>query len=168
MTASAPAQPPRLSRRLRWLLIASLTLNLALVGTAAGLALRFAGKADPGPSHARMQSFGPWSGGLEHGDYKAIRRAFNDSGFDFRGEWRADRADRLALVAALRAEPFDDAAVDAVAARLNMRATARMEFGGRMVRDHVLAMTPAARHAFADRLEQSLKRGPVPKADQGH
>lgn len=161
MTASdMPPKKPAVSRRLRWLLIASLSLNVAVIGGVAGLALRHAGDDRGGPSAPRHSGFGPWSGGIAHEDRKALRQAFDATSYDFRAEWRADREDRHALVAALRADPFNAAAVSDVAARLQARALARMQFSDGVIREYILAMTPEARLAYADRLETSLKRGP--------
>ncbi|WP_323042811.1 periplasmic heavy metal sensor [Gemmobacter sp.] len=147
--------PPR-SRRLRWLLVASLTLNLLVVGVVAGVGLRFAGGDMPPP---RSIGFGPWSGGLDRSDHKALREAFGATGRDFRADWQLEREDRAALLAALRADPFDPAALDSVTARMNARATERMDLGQRLIRDHILAMTPDQRRAFADRLEMSRRHG---------
>ncbi len=151
---TAAAAKPALPRRLRWLLIGSLTLNLLVVGVVAGSALRFAG-GGPGD---RSLGFGPWSRGLSHEDHAALRESYKASGEDFRAAWQQDRADRAALVSALRAEPFDMAAVDAIATRMQDRGVARMELGQRLIRDHIAAMTPEARRAFADRLEQGPRR----------
>lgn len=153
-----PAEKPRLPRRIRWLLIGSLTLNLLVFGVVAGVALRFAGGDRMPPPAERSLGFGPWSGGLERKDYRALRQGFEASGRDFRAIWREERADRAALVAALRAEPFDAAALDAVAGRMQARTLERLELGQTLIRNHVQAMSPADRTAFADRLERSLKR----------
>lgn len=155
MTDPVPHPPPR-PRRLRWLLAVSLTLNLLVAGMAAGIALRHAGGEMPHPP--RSIGFGPWTGGLDRSDLKALREAFGATGRDFRTEWRAERADREALLAALRADPLDLAALDAATARMNARAAERMELGQQLIRGHILAMTPAERRAFADRLETSRKR----------
>lgn len=152
------AEKPRLPRRLRWLLIVSLTLNLLVVGVVAGVALRFAGGDRLPPPAERSLGFGPWSGGLERQDYRALRRGFEAAGTDLRSVWREERADRQALVAALRAEPFDAAALDTVAGRMQARTLERLALGQRLIRDHVLAMSLAERAAFADRLERSLRR----------
>ena len=153
------------SRRLRWLLIASLTLNLLVVGVVAGVALRHAG-GQPPPA-PRSIGFGPWGGGLERSDFKALREAYSATGRDFRADSRADRADRDALLAALRTEPFDPAALDAITARMNGRAMERMELGDRLMRAHILAMAPEQRRAFADRLEASRKQGRDSDKDRG-
>ncbi len=152
----APLPSPKPSRRLRWLLVASLTLNLLVAGVVAGVALRHVGGDMPPP---RSLGFGPWTGGLDRSDHRALREAFVATGRDFRADWRAERADREALLAALRADPFDPAVLDAVAARMNARATQRMAMGQQLIRGHILAMAPEQRHAFADRLEASRKHG---------
>jgi uncharacterized membrane protein len=154
----APAAAPRLSRRIRWLLIGSLALNLLVVGAVAGVALRLAGGDRMPPPAERSLGFGPWSGGLERSDYRALRKGFEASGQDLRDMRRAERADRAALVAALRADPFDPKALDDVAARMQARTLARLDLGQQLIRGHVLAMTPDQRRAFADRLDRHGRR----------
>lgn len=158
MTDPAPPQTrPATARRWRWVLIVSLTLNLLVVGVVAGTVLRHAGGDGP-PEAARALGFGPWSRGLSHDDHQALRRAFEASGQDFRAAWREERADRSALIAALQAEPFDPAALDAIAARMHARSVTRMDLGQRLIRDHVVAMTPEARHALAERMQAEPRR----------
>lgn len=160
MTAAAkPAMP----RRLRWLLIGSLTLNLLVVGVVAGTALRFAGS---GGYAERTLGFGPWSHGLTHEDMSALREAYRASGEDFRAAWREERADRTALVAALRAEPFDLAAMDAITARMAERGGARAALGQRLIREHIAAMSPEARRALAERMEAGPRRSRAGGHDQ--
>lgn len=156
---TAAVAKPALSRRLRWLLIGSLTLNLLVVGVVAGTALRFAGGLPGSGGAERSLGFGPWSRGMNHDDIKALREAYRASGEDFRAAWHEDRADRAALVAALRAEPFDPAAMDAITARMAERGEARMALGQRLIRDHIMALPPEARRAFADRMEAGHRRG---------
>lgn len=156
--APGPSGPvSRMPRRLRWLLIGSLTLNLLVVGAMAGSALRFAGDRPPPPGE-RSLAFGPWSGGLQREDYRALSKGFAASGRDLRTAWREEREDRAALVAGLRAEPFDPGVLDTLSARMRARALDRMDLGQSLIRDHILAMTPEARRAFADRLEQHMNR----------
>jgi uncharacterized membrane protein len=156
-SAPSPAKPP-LPRRFRWLLIASLTLNLLVVGAVVGTALRVAGGGRLPPPAERSLGFGPWSGGLDRDDYRALRRGFEQSGRDLRDARAAENADRQALITALRADPFDPATLDAVAARMQARTLERLEFGQQVIRAHVVAMSPQARRAFADRLERHTHR----------
>lgn len=162
MTDFAPPpvpEKPRIPARFRWLLIGSLTLNLLVVGAVAGMALRFAGGDRMPPPTERSLGFGPWSGGLEREDMRALRKGFDASGTDLRAAWREERADRAALFAVLRAEPFDPAELDAVAARMQARTLERLDLGQKLIRDHIVAMSPEARRAFADRLERHQTRG---------
>lgn len=161
MTDTPPpaATRPRLPGHLRWILVASLTLNLLVVGAVAGAALRFAGGAHMDMPAERSLGFGPWSGALERDDVRALRKGFERSGRDLGRARAEERADREALVAALRAEPFDPATLDTVAARMQARTLDRLDLGQKLIRDHIVAMTPKARRAFADRLERHLTRG---------
>jgi uncharacterized membrane protein len=154
-----PAAKHRLSGRIRWLLIASLTLNLLVAGVVAGAALRHAGGDRMPVTADRSIGFGPWSGGLDRDDLRALRRGFDASGHDLRAARAEDRADRATLIAALRADPFNPAALDAVAERMRARTLDRLDLGHRLIRNHIVAMTPEARRAFADRLERHLSRG---------
>lgn len=155
--ATLPAKPP-LPRRFRWLLIASLTLNLLVVGAVVGTALRVAGGGRMLPPAERSLGFGPWSGGLDRDDYRALRRGFEQSGRDPREGRAAEMADRQALIAALRAEPFDPSTLDAIAARMQARTLERLDLGQRLIRAHVVAQSPEARRAIADRLERHMHR----------
>lgn len=151
---SPPSGPPRRSRWLRWLLVASLALNLLVMGVMAGNLLRHAAPTGQVVPVARNLGFGPWAAGLTREDSRALRKAYMASGMDFRAIVAADRADRAALIAALRAEPFVPAALDTIAARFRDRAIARLDLGEQLIRDHVAALTSTARAELATRIEQ--------------
>lgn len=155
MSTTAPPARPGPSRWLRRLLILSLAANLLVAGVLAGAALRPTPPESRAVPASRSLGFGPWAGGLTRDDYRALRRELAASGMDFRAIAAADRADHEALIAALRAEPFDPATLDAVAARQRERAIARMDLGERLIRDHVAARSPAERRAMATRMEQA-------------
>lgn len=158
---SPPAPRPAVPRRLRWLLIGSLALNVLVLGGFAGMGLRHAGPGvdRPGPEHSA--GLGPWGGGaLRREDHRALRQAFAAAGYDFRADRRADREDRARLLAALRLEPFDMAAVRAVADSLEARAAERMALGNRMILEHVAGLSAAERREMADRMEAALERKP--------
>lgn len=146
---TAPAGP-------RWIKIAlavSVALNLAVAGLAAGAWLR------EGPRHGmpRDMSFGPFTEALSETDRSELRRAFGDRASEFREARQQMRADREALLATLRAEPFDPAAVKDALAAITRRASDRLEFGRDLIAGRILAMTDTERQAFADRLERGLK-----------
>jgi uncharacterized membrane protein len=66
-----------------------------------------------------------------------------------------------AVLAALRAEPFDAQELRRLLDAGAERAQSRQELGRALVYDRIVAMSDADRRAFAERLEQGLsRRGP--------
>ena len=146
----------RLKPWVRALLVASLALNLAVAGLAAGWALRHGGDhAGHHPARLDMAG-GPLTRALSDEDRRAIGR-------EMRAAWRAragtgpDIGESFdALVADLRSVPFD---ADRVA--IQMRAqrdgfAARFEIGQAVLLTHLAAMSDAERAAYADRLEAQI------------
>ena len=139
----------RRTRILRILLALSLAINLAVAGLAAGIALR--GKDGHPPRNFDM-SLGPVARALSPEDRAAIReslRARRDL-----GPRRGRDADLQALIAALTAEPYDSAALQAalegpVAQAARFQAVAAQALAAR-----IDAMSPEARTALADRLRR--------------
>ncbi|PZX53678.1 putative membrane protein [Cereibacter changlensis] len=161
MTDLPPSAPqPRSPVWMRVVLALSLTLNLAVLGIVGGAALRSHDERRPAP--VRDLGFGPFDNALTPEDRKELRRAFMDDGPDIRSARRAMRQDFAAILEALRAEPFDPAALQQVLDRQNARGAEMLAYGQKLIFERVAAMDPEARRAFADRLEQSLtrKRGP--------
>jgi uncharacterized membrane protein len=156
-SVNPPPAPDR--RRIPWLkvvLAVSLALNLAVAGLAAGAWLH------KGPDRRGMPrdlSFGPFGEALTAADRRALRQAFQEKSADPRADREAARGEFQALLAALRATPFraEDlrAALDAIETRL----TARIDLGGRLIEERLLALPEAERLAFAERLERVLQRG---------
>lgn len=146
-------------RRRRWvgvLLVASLTLNLLVAGILAGAWLRGPmHSSDPGRSE---RVFGAWTAALDPTDSAALREALRARRAELAENWRAERRDRAAFVAALRAEPFDPAALDAIAGRMVDRSAQRLDVAHRLLADRIAAMSPEARRAYADRLEAAFRR----------
>lgn len=165
-TPGGPVRPG--GRWLRVALVMSLALNLAVAGVLAGAWLRHAGPErweprDPGrhtsaPARDRDPGIGPWGRALSATDRAALRDAFEGERGRLLEGVRADRADRAALAAVLRADPLDVAAMDAITDRMQARADDRLAVGQRLVRAHVIALPAAERAALADRLEASLTR----------
>lgn len=149
---------------LRVALAVSVGLNLLIVGLLAGAVLR-----DGGP-RARMTDdvqFGPFTEALTEQDRKALRRDFVERMPDMRDMRRQMREDFAGLLAALRAEPFDADAVRALLAGQSVRMAERLQLGQDLLVERIGAMTPQERAAFADRLEQRLRRGPDRRAGGG-
>lgn len=157
-SAAAPASGRRWTRVL---LGVSLGLNLLILGLAVGEVL------GDGPGRGgRDFGLGPLSEALSHADRKALRDAFLERHPEARADRRAVRAEFEALAAALRAQPYDAAAVDTALEAIARRGIDLLNTGRDLMAERLQAMSPEDRAAFADRLEQGLKRlGDKPKAE---
>jgi uncharacterized membrane protein len=144
-------------RRLRIALIASLGVNLLVLGTVAGAV--FLGPGDgPRRFEVRDIGFGPFDRALTREDRDALRQAFVDRAGTMRDGWRQMRADLELFLTILRVEPFDPAALQAVAELQADRMQERFALGQDLLMQRIVAMTEAERLAFADRLEEALRR----------
>lgn len=149
-------QAPRTGapRWMRWLLLASLALNLLVVGVVAGFAIKGGPDGRKGPPGG-MGAMHRALSDAERADLK--RRMIRE----FRGrteEREAVREELAALVELLRAEPFD------ASAATERMAQVRTVFDGRVASAQALLvgywseMSAAGRAAYADRLEQEMQR----------
>lgn len=159
------------SRRTRWVLIASLGLNLAIVGLVAGAALRGDHGGASGDARARaMQSrdfgFGPYVAALEHADRRVVGRAFIGKAGQPDKARNHVQTQFESILDALNTTPFDgDAFKSEMLTQLNDLAELQ-KIGADVIGDHIADMTPEARAAYAVRLDQALTR---PKRyDDGH
>lgn len=151
------AKGARSGKGLRIALAVSVALNLLILGLVAGAVLR-----DGGPRGRMMGdvAFGPFTEALAPEDRAALRRDFVQRMPGMRDMRRQMRTDFAGLLAALRAEPFDMEAVRGLIAGQSDRMAERLALGQDLLVARIGAMTPAERVAFADRLEQRLRRGP--------
>ena len=152
---NAPLSPPATSRGVKIALAVSVALNLAVAGLAAGAWLR----DGPRGGMPRDMSFGPFSEALDDADRKSIRRSLLERVGEFREQRKAAKAEFEALLVALRAEPFEPAAMQAALAAIEARNSERLELGRTLIETRLIEMSPEARRAFADRLEKGLRRG---------
>lgn len=163
MTDTDPARLPdpptrRPGRAGRWLLVASLALNLLFVGLVAGGALRVWNA----PRHGAM---GPMSetAMLWRALPEAERRGAREAGPP-RPEGREPRAARQAaqvaeLRALLLAEPFDRAALEDRLTEAQTRSAERGTQALARMLDRIAAMPPAERAGVAERLSQPWRPG---------
>lgn len=156
MAEADMTKPKPAGRWTTWALIASLALNLFVVAAVAGAGLR----------HQRMPhrdvrevGFGPFTDALTREDRAALRDAFIAAAPDFRDMRREAEAGFTRLVAALRADPWDRAATEAVLAEQAARTAERLDLGRRLLVERLETMTPEARAALADRIEAVTARG---------
>ncbi|SLN28209.1 periplasmic heavy metal sensor [Roseisalinus antarcticus] len=158
-------RPP--SRILRIVLLVSLALNLLVVGTLVGSALSGRGLAPP----PRVDfSFGPIGRALDDETRRTLSRSVRERE-GFRGEGRqARRAQLEQIVAVLTADPFDPDQLSAVFEAQRSRGIAALAIGHEALVAQIAEMTPEARRALADRLENEAIRGhgdpaPPPRRD---
>ncbi len=141
----------------RWmpvLLGVSLALNLLIIGIAVGATLRVKGgeraKAPPGFGSALYRA-------LPKEDRKTLRGDLSDR---HRKGASSRYQDFAALNEALRAEPFDPATIQTLLTR-QAQSTAELQVAlQNKWLARISAMTDAERTAYANRLEEVIRRGP--------
>jgi len=154
---------PKASLSKRILLVASLGLNLLIIGLVAGALLR----GGP-PDHRRPvdRSFGivglrSYMRGLDDQDRQALRVAIDENRDQIQAGRSVIRQHLEELAEALRAEPFDTKAVEQVLAAQRQAVTGNIKLGHSILMTRINLMTAAERQSFAERLENS--RGPKGK-----
>ncbi|MBC7154194.1 MAG: periplasmic heavy metal sensor [Rhodobacteraceae bacterium] len=150
------------SRGLRRALYVSVAVNLLVVGAVVGL-LAAHGLREGYPHGDRGVGFGRYTQALSPQDRAALRDAYQGQMHDMmrQGAGGAEyddpralfHAERAGIVAALRADPFDPAAVQALFDRQKMRMTAAIALGQSLLLQRISAMSPQERAVFADRVE---------------
>lgn len=149
-------------RWMKWALVASLLVNMVAIGVLGGAVLRGFLPMPPRPPILGEIGFGPYTEALDQDQRQALRRAFALRGADLRRLRAAVGDDFTALLAVLRADPYDPAAARAIVDRQSDRLRGGMEIGQDLLLDRIAAMPLAERRAFADRLVEALKHPPRP------
>ena len=156
----APPEPAPARRRaplwMRVLLLASLALNLLVVGIVAGaIASR---RAPDGVAIPRDPASALYFRALPHDHRDAFEAGMRREAERFRVDREALRAEVAATLAALRADPFDPAALAERIAAQRRGVAGRTAAGDRLLVERVAVMTPEERQAYADRLERIVQR----------
>ena len=154
--------PSAKPKTLRWVLVASLALNLAVGGMLLGSVLR---GGPGGRDMMRDMGFGPYDAALLPQDRDTLRAALRHKSNDLKASRAVAGADLLEVVTSLRATPFDPAALGAAMTAQQDHLAARMQFGTDAMRDFLISLSPQERLAFADRLEERLRHGPKDAVD---
>lgn len=151
----APGKDPWLKGKgTRIALAVSVTLNLIVAGLVAGAVLR----GPHGPEGKdREFSFGPFSEAMQPDERRALRKTILERAPGLRQMRQDMRADLDRVVATLRAEPFDPAALNALMEAQQTRLSGQIAVGSQALREFLVGMDTEQRHAFADRLEDRLK-----------
>lgn len=164
---SAPEPKEQTARTRPWVriaLFASLALNLLVVGLVAGAVLS-EGRRDGGPDRRPALAdlgFGPYVEALRPRDRMALARGLRRESGAFRDNRAEVRAQFQEILAALRADPYDPAALEALVTAQQSKLAERQALGRGLLLERLEAMEPAARAAYADRLEALLRRPPPP------
>ncbi len=149
---------PAVGRGLKVILAVSLALNLAVVGIVSGVALKSHGHDGARVPDVRELNFGPFSEALSRPERRDLLRGFIGDRAGLREMRGQIGGEFQAVFAAVRANPFDPAALD-TALSLQTRSTVeRLDRGRKSLQSVILAMTPEERAAYADRLERGLQR----------
>ena len=140
-------QPERASvRGIKIALAVSVALNLAVAGLVSGFVWH-GGPAGHGDMMVRDIGFGPFDEALLPEDRDALRKAIRARFGDIRAARRQTMEDAQAILAAMKAEPFDattlSAALDLQAEHLGDR----LEFGS-AIRERVIERTPWPRASW--------------------
>ncbi len=144
---------PRPARRWhRWLLLASLGLNLAFLGLVAGAVLR-------GPPERLAGGPALWSyaRALPEPFRDDLRTAMHASRHDWSGPRDRLRQQRAALAEALVAEPFDAARVAEVLGQELALSSDLADRGTEMLLAQIARMTPVERAAYAAALNRERR-----------
>lgn len=156
MTDTTDPTPPAPRPWTRVLLVASLALNLLVLGAVGG-ALWHGGPHHEDRARRHGHTGGPLTRALSDEDRHAIlkqMRAARDQGTE--GRANLDAAMK-ALVADLRAQPFDRDAAARHLAQQRAFFSDRIARGQNLLLDRLAEMTQAERAAYADRLQAALK-----------
>lgn len=153
---SVGGQKPAMKGWVKAVFILSVTLNLLVAGVVVGGFL--ATERHPPRPPVGDVTLGPLGDAFSREDRDAMRRAAERSGTDFGSMRKAFRADMDRLIAALSADPWDEAAVRDALAGMRARTLRRMELGEQVMLDRLETMTPADRRAYAERLRERTER----------
>ncbi|MFB2531191.1 periplasmic heavy metal sensor [Paracoccus sp. p3-h83] len=155
MTQTPPRTRARAPLWMRLALIVSLAVNLLVAGIVVG---GLTGRLHHPPPPLGEVNLGAFTPALTDDDRKAIRERAAHEGLSMREVMRTARAEQAALIAALRAEPWDREAIVGLLGQIRSRAAARLDLGSRLVLERLDSMSPGERKALADRMEAAAER----------
>jgi len=166
----AEVSPSKTRRWPRVLLVISLTLNLLILGLIAGAwygnhrtgAVELSrGERDLSREERgamRDLGFGPIAGALDRRDKRAIGRAFRARTGSLSENRKTLAKEFQAMLAALRAEPFDPELLKDQLGTKFARQQERSEVLRGLLLERISQMSAEERRVFADRIERSVRR----------
>ncbi len=160
MTGRDENTKPSATRKwVRYALVASLGVNILVAGVVGGAILR-AGPPERFRPGKDIAAFGlrPYARALDEGGRKSLREAVRAGRGDFHAGRQAMRTHMRDLAAALRADPYDEAAIEAELAKQARNVSANVAFGQRLLLTQIREMSDDARRALATRLLEPPRR----------
>lgn len=160
MTVTDPENgktPGRTRGWVRALLVLSLAFNLGIAGLAAGVWLGGGSESGHGSGGRRDSGLGPLATAMGGEDWKAMRPAFVARNPDLKRGHAQLRADYDPLLLALRAEPFDQAAMQAALVTISQSNSHRLLSASEVIGDYLATLSDRDRAAYARRLEAALQ-----------
>jgi uncharacterized membrane protein len=154
-------------RPFKALLAISVAINLAVAGMIGGM-LFHGGPGRHGDLGVRDLGFGPFDEALLPEDRDTLRQNLKTHLGDIKMARQMMSSDNEAILAALRSNPFDGVALKAALTAQTQHLEDRLKLGSGVMQDLLLAMPDAPRLAFADRLEDHMRRGRGGDAAQGN
>lgn len=154
-------EPGKQGRGWRIVLVVSLALNLAVLGAIGGWVLRHGIGPDRahGPHAARLATLGgPLTHALDAEGRATIAAQLRAERGAHAARRAALRASFEALLADLRAQPFDPARVEARLDTQRAQVTERLATGHALLVAHLAQLSHEDRAAYADRLEDHVRR----------
>lgn len=146
----------------RILLIASVTLNLVVIGLIGGAAL---GKSKVNERPERVADFmGAYTRALPQADRRAIGQSIRDSHRSSGVNREASRQQLASFLTVLRATPFEATALQDALDAQSQTSVERRRIAQQFWLDRVSQMSDAERATYADDIEELLKRNPAGKA----
>lgn len=146
-------EPPATgSRRLKYALIASLALNLLVLGAVAGTMYGFSKHGPPRPGHMRGEDFGLMSLSRELPEErrKEFRKQLRDDRAKLKPMMEDIRVSRRAAADLLAAQPFDRAALERAIATVAEKERAFRQAAVTAFLGHAEQLTPDERRMLAD------------------
>lgn len=154
MTEEARRGSGGLPPRLKILLVASLALNLLILGAAGGAVMTWGHGGGHTAHHSGIG--GPLTRALRPQDRRVIGMRMHRILRDVHGQQDARRADFAGLIADLRQVPFEPEAVALRLSRHREVLAERLELGQSLLLERLSAMSDAERAAFADRVTRKV------------
>lgn len=146
-----------MTRRITWLLFASLALNLLILGAVVGWLLSPDGpRREDRPARSLLGA--PFAEALARPDRRALLGQMRTRAGRLEGNRDELRQRFETLLDVLAADQWDRAAVEAVLEAQRSSALERQRIGEELLLDRLDAMSADERRAYAQRLEERVRR----------